>query len=135
MSNNLGDDLRKLMMAGVGAFSTAAEKTKDLIDDLSLRGEETAQKTRDFVDDMAKKGQETLDANQDLMNKFRGVCANIKEEVSQINADEIVTTLGDLTDDALTKLRDKIDEVIDYRNTHPEQADQDQDTGEHNDEE
>ena len=121
MANNLGDDLKKLMMAGIGAFSTAAEKTKDLIDDFSKRGEETAQKTRDFIDDMAQKGQETLDANQDLMNKFKGAFENLKREAAQFDVDEIVNSMHGLTDDALSTLRDKLDEVIRYRDEHPEE--------------
>lgn len=120
MSSNLGDDLKKLMMAGIGAFSTAADKTKDLIDDFSKRGEQTAQKTRDFVDDMAKKGQETLDANQELMDKFKGAFENLKREASQFDADEIVESLGGLTDDALTKVRDKLDDILKRRAEQPE---------------
>lgn len=43
MMTNLSEDLRKLLMAGVGAVSTAAEKVPEALDTLAKRGEETLQ--------------------------------------------------------------------------------------------
>lgn len=37
----LSEDLRKLLMAGVGAVSVAAEKVPETLETLSKRGEET----------------------------------------------------------------------------------------------
>jgi len=121
MSGNFGDDLRKLMMAGIGAFSTAAEKTRDLINEFSEKGEETAQKTRDFIDDMAAKGEETLEANRDLMDKFKGAFESIKKEASQFDLDEIVSSLNGLTDEALEKLNGKLEDVIRHRGERAEE--------------
>ncbi|MDD3336674.1 MAG: hypothetical protein PHI98_14375 [Eubacteriales bacterium] len=38
---NFSEDLRKILMAGVGAVSTAAEKLPEALDTLAKRGEET----------------------------------------------------------------------------------------------
>jgi polyhydroxyalkanoate synthesis regulator phasin len=119
MTNNLTDDLKRLMMAGVGAFSTAAEKTKDVIDELSQKGGETAQKTREFIDEMAKKGEETLERNKETTDNLKGFFEKIKREAAQLSPDEIVSSLNGLTDDALTKLRDSLDALINRRADEP----------------
>lgn len=41
--DNLGESLKKVMLAGVGALATTAEKSKEILDDLVKKGELTVE--------------------------------------------------------------------------------------------
>ena len=41
--NNFGEDLRKLVLAGLGAVAVTAEKSKDVVDQLVKKGELTVE--------------------------------------------------------------------------------------------
>ena len=41
--NNISDDLKKIMLAGIGAVATTAEKSKEVVDALVKKGELTVE--------------------------------------------------------------------------------------------
>ena len=41
--DSLGDSLKKVLLAGIGAVATTAEKSKDVLDDLVKKGELTVE--------------------------------------------------------------------------------------------
>lgn len=83
MLNNLGDDLKKIVLLGIGAVATTAEKCAD---------------AKDIVDSLVKKGELTVEQgkvlNEELKHNVKSkvdeVCASRKEAVM----DETISKLS-----------------------------------------
>ena len=61
--NLLGDGLRKVLLAGIGALATGYEKSSELVDELVKKGEITVEqgKVSETVDDAKKAAAEAGD--------------------------------------------------------------------------
>lgn len=89
----LSDDVRKVMMAGIGALSTVAEKTQETIDSL------------------AKKGETALEhgqvLNERLRHKIRQAFQEGEADVKSAK-DEILKALDRLTPEELKEVKEKL---------------------------
>ena len=57
----LGDELRKILMAGVGAVAVTAEKTKEIVDGLIEKGELTVEQGKVVSDEFCKNVSERVE--------------------------------------------------------------------------
>ena len=57
----LGDELRKILMAGVGAVAVTAEKTKEIVEGLIEKGELTVEQGKVVSDELCKNVSERVD--------------------------------------------------------------------------
>ena len=98
MANDIGDDLRKLAMAGVGAISYVAEKGREAVEELSKRGEEAV-----------KQGQVV---NEQLKHDIK---QTIKENVTvvteKLDKESVLASLESLSPEALAEIRKKLDSL------------------------
>lgn len=64
---DLGDGLRKVVLAGIGALATGYEKGSELVDDLVKKGELTVEQGKNLNTELKRKVGESLvnDANTD----------------------------------------------------------------------
>ncbi|TPF86986.1 hypothetical protein BW13_03290 [Bifidobacterium sp. UTCIF-37] len=64
---DLGDGLRKVVLAGIGALATGYEKGSELVDDLVKKGELTVEQGKSLNTELKRKVGESLvnDANKD----------------------------------------------------------------------
>lgn len=74
--NGLGEGLRKIFLAGVGALAMTGEKSKELVDSLIEKGELTVDQGREL--------------NQELTHK-------VKNNVATFKSDTIVDTVAAMT--------------------------------------
>lgn len=89
--NNLGDEMKKIILAGIGAAATTAEKSKEVVDQL------------------VKKGEITVEQGKVLNEELKH---NIKEKLrTPANADDISRDLEKVSKDDLAKLKAKIEEL------------------------
>lgn len=58
---NLGEGLRKVMLAGVGALATTYEKGSEIVDDLVKKGELTVEQGKALNTELRRKVTETID--------------------------------------------------------------------------
>ena len=69
-SGKLGEGLKKLLMAGIGAVATTAEKSSEIIDELAKKGEITWEQSKDLQQSVRgvfeKKGSEAEDLAQKI---------------------------------------------------------------------
>ncbi len=92
----ISDDIRKLMLAGLGAASVASEKTGEAIDEL------------------AKRGEETLAHGKDLNERLRHeIEQTIKEQTPIPPKDEVLAALDKLTPEERKAVREKLDQMGD----------------------
>lgn len=96
MAGELGDGIKTLLLAGVGAIATTAEKSKEIIDDLAKKGEITVDQAKNLNDqlkqDIGDKVANTVSAGTDATKK-------------------ILDQIEDLTVEEIVKLKQKIDDM------------------------
>ena len=89
----MNEDMRKVMMAGLGALSVLAEKTQETVESL------------------AKKGEEALDhgqvLNERLRHKIKQTIRDDKPD-AQPGKEDILGALDHLSPDELKEIKEKI---------------------------
>ena len=94
--NNFGEDLRKLVLAGLGAVAVTAEKSKDVVDQLVKKGELTVEQGKVL--------------NEELKHN---VAKKLREPVS---TETISKDLEKMDVEDLEKLKAKIEELQNIKN-------------------
>ena len=89
--NTFGDELKKIMLAGIGAAATTVEKSKEVVDTL------------------VKKGELTVEQGKVLNEELKH---NIKEKLrTPADAEMITKDLEKISKDDLAKIKAKIEEL------------------------
>lgn len=85
----LGDGMKKILLAGVGAVATSAEKSQEILDELVKKGELTVeqgkalnQELKHTVKEAGKKAEETAAENEPEKK-------DIKSFVESLSAEEL----------------------------------------------
>lgn len=89
--NTLSEELKKIILAGVGAVATTAEKSKDVVEQLVKKGELTIEQGKVLNEEL----------KHDIKEKLR----------TPANAKEISKDLEKLNKDDLQALKAKIEEL------------------------
>ena len=93
-SFNLGEELRKVLLAGVGAVATTAEKSQELINQLVEKGERTVEQ-----------GNEELKRN--IRDKVKeNVTVVVKDDEPSV--DKVVETMDKMSPEELQAIKDKL---------------------------
>lgn len=67
MSNGIGDGLRKVLLAGLGAVATTGEKAKELVDELAKKGEITLEQGKVLNEELSRKVKDSLRDGMDVV--------------------------------------------------------------------
>ena len=66
--NNLSEELKKILLAGIGAVATTIEKSKDVVDELVKKGELTVEQGKTLNEELkhnlTKKTEKTVSVDQ-----------------------------------------------------------------------
>lgn len=94
--NNFSEDLRKLLLVGIGAVAITAEKSKEVVEDL------------------VKKGELTVEQGKVLNEELKH---NVAEKLRQpLNVETVEQDLQKMDVDDLEKLKQKIEELQKSKN-------------------
>lgn len=94
--NNFSEDLRKLLLVGIGAVAITAEKSKEVVEDL------------------VKKGELTVEQGKVLNEELKH---NVAEKLRQpVNVETVEQDLQKMDVDDLEKLKQKIEELQKSKN-------------------
>ncbi|MBT1169576.1 hypothetical protein [Bifidobacterium sp. SO4] len=87
---DLGDGLRKVLLAGIGALATGYEKSSEIVDDLVKKGELTVEQGKSLNTELKRKVGEALvnDANKDDAKKSEPVDTEVAPETPEATADK-----------------------------------------------
>lgn len=93
---NLGEDLKKVMLAGIGAVATTAEKSKELVDQFVKKGELTVEQGKVL--------------NEELKHNFKQkVKDNVTVKVVKpAETEDILDRLDDMSEEDLAAIREKL---------------------------
>ncbi|WP_294578500.1 phasin family protein [uncultured Thomasclavelia sp.] len=94
--NNFSEDLRKLLLAGIGAVAITAEKSKEVVEDL------------------VKKGELTVEQGKVLNEELKH---NVAEKLRKpVSVETVEQDLQKMDVDDLEKLKQKIEELQKLKN-------------------
>lgn len=94
--NNFSEDLRKLLLVGIGAVAITAEKSKEVVEDLIKKGELTVEQGKVL--------------NEELKH-------NVAEKLRQpVSVETVEQDLQKMDVDDLEKLKQKIEELQKSKN-------------------
>lgn len=85
ISDNLGKDIRKFLLLGVGAAATTVEKSQDIIDKLVEKGELTVKQGQALNEELTRKAKDCMNESTDirLRTKFENMTQVERAEYAQ----------------------------------------------------
>ena len=84
MLGNLESDLKKVLLAGIGALATTVEKSKDIVDELVKKGEITVEQGKALNEEL------THDIQEQKEEKESAACAaDVTEKLEHLNAEDL----------------------------------------------
>lgn len=96
--DNLGENVKKLLLAGIGAVAVTAEKSKEILDDMVKKGELTVEQGKAL--------------NQELKHNIK---KTVKEKVNvsmkATSPEELSELLDQMTPEQLAQLKERIQEM------------------------
>lgn len=94
----LGEGIKKILLAGIGTAAVTAEKSKEVLDELVKKGELTVEQGKVL--------------NQELKHNIKeSVKKNVKVTLKPSNPDELKEVLGKMTPDQLAALKEQISKM------------------------
>lgn len=91
----LGEGIKKILLAGIGTAAVTAEKSKEVLDELVKKGELTVEQGKVL--------------NQELKHNIKeSVKKNVNVTLKPSNPDELKDVLSRMTPDQLAALKDQI---------------------------
>ena len=111
----LGEGIKKLLLAGIGTAAVTAEKSKEVLDELVKKGELTVEQGKVL--------------NQELKHNIQeSVKKNVNVTLKPSNPDELKEVLGKMTPDQLAALKEQISKMqakdVDAEETAEEEAEE-----------
>lgn len=94
----LGEGIKKILLAGIGTAAVTAEKSKEVLDELVKKGELTVEQGKVL--------------NQELKHNIKeSVKKNVNVTLKPSNPDELKEVLGKMTPDQLAALKEQISKM------------------------
>ena len=94
----LGEGIKKILLAGIGTAAVTAEKSKEVLDELVKKGELTVEQGKVL--------------NQELKHNINeSVTKNVNVTLKPSNPDELKEVLGKMTPDQLAALKEQISKM------------------------
>lgn len=94
----LGEGIKKLLLAGIGTAAVTAEKSKEVLNELVKKGELTVEQGKVL--------------NQELKHNIKeSVKKNVNVTLKTSNPDELKEVLGKMTPDQLAALKEQISKM------------------------
>lgn len=112
--DNLGESLKKVMLAGVGALATTAEKSKEILDDLVKKGELTVEQGKVLNEELKH-------------NVKKAVKENVTVKVKPSSPEELEELLDKMTPEQIDQLKEKLAGLDKPSAEEPEDAGKPQD--------
>ncbi|WKY42910.1 phasin family protein [Eubacteriaceae bacterium ES2] len=102
MLTSIGEDLKKVFLAGVGAVATTAEKSQELINELVEKGELTVEQGKVLNEELKHNIKETLKKN---------VTVKVEKDGEPLSASDIMDDLEKMSAEDLEAIKEKIEAV------------------------
>ena len=113
---NIQEDLKKVLLAGVGAVAVTAEKSKELIEHLVAKGELTVEQGKVLNEELKHNLNQTFTESKEKYaeTKAKVRTERIKEQVEAMSAEELAV------------LKEKLAEMENHSDEPEEKAEEDE---------
>jgi polyhydroxyalkanoate synthesis regulator phasin len=101
MANSISEDLKKIMLAGIGAVAATADKSREMVGTLVKRGELSIEQGKVINEELKRNIKDTL--------KDRVSVTVVKD--GSITAKNIMENLPKLSKDEIAELKNKLAEM------------------------
>lgn len=113
MLKSLGEDLKKIMLAGIGVVAVTSEKSMELIDDLVKKGQVTVEQGKELNEELKRNIKTKV---QDTINEHVNVTVVTKED------ENILDKLDTLSEEELQAVKAKLDAIEKQKNNTSEEG-------------
>ncbi len=96
--NKLGEGLKKILLAGIGAVAVTAEKSQVVLDDLVKKGEITVEQGKELNKELQRNIKSTFD---------KGGKDDVADQLAKMSADELAALKA-----KIAAVEEKIAEVV-----------------------
>lgn len=96
-----GDSMKKIMLAGIGAVAVTAEKSRELVDELVVKGELTVEQGKVLNEELKHKVKDTIKDNVQIQI--------IQPENKTPAAEHVISQMENYTSEELDAIRQKLD--------------------------
>lgn len=107
MLKSLGEDLKKVMLAGIGAVAVTSEKSMELIEELVKKGQVTVEQGKELNEELKRNIKTKV---QDTVNEHVNVTVVNKEDES------VLDKLDKLSEEELQAVKAKLDAIEKEKN-------------------
>jgi polyhydroxyalkanoate synthesis regulator phasin len=92
MSTCIGDDLKKILMAGLGAVAVTAEKASELVDELAKKGEITWEEGKVLHEELSRKVKRAVKENiSPIFEEGRETVENVVGRLRRMTREQLRT--------------------------------------------
>lgn len=111
--DHLTDGIKKLLLAGVGAVATTADKSQEIFNDLVKKGELTVDQGKQLNQELKHTVKEKKAADNEKKAETEEKAEDAKEEKNSTadTARDLATLIAGMTAEQLEELKGKIDEA------------------------
>ena len=97
MLDALGAEMKKIMLAGIGAVALTTEKAKDLVDDLVKKGEITVEQGKVLNEELKRSTKEKINKHVtvNVVNEFKDVFSAV-DKMSREELDALKEKLNEM---------------------------------------
>lgn len=104
-----GDSMKKIMLAGIGAVAVTAEKSKELVDELVVKGELTVEQGKVLNEELKHKVKDTIKDNVQIQI--------VQPENKTPAAEHVISQMENYTPEELNAIRQKLDTLAAEKQT------------------
>lgn len=111
---DLGEGIRTILLAGVGAIATGAEKSQQIIEDLVKKGELTVEQGKSLNEELSRKAAKAANDTQDsfLRSRLERMTPEERADYARKVA-EMATEIDERATTVEVEVEDASDEVAD----------------------
>ena len=100
---NFNEEMKRVLLAGIGAIACTAEKASGLVDEFVKKGELTVEQGKVLNEELKHKAEQAV--------KEHVTVTVVKEQTTQPKAEDILGALDKLSPDELDALKKKLSEM------------------------
>ena len=94
---SISEELRKVLLAGIGAVATTADKSKDLVDALVAKGELTVEQGKVLNEELKRNVSESIQ--------------QAKEKKSVCSQNKVLEQMDQMTPEQLQQIKEKLEKL------------------------
>lgn len=102
MINELTDGLKKVVLVGIGAMATTAEKSKELVEELVKKGELTVEQGKVLNEELKHSVKEKIKDS---------VTVKVVNEAPAAQGDDLLNKMDSMSEEELAAIREKLESL------------------------